>query len=98
MEVGYWWHSHRLLLLQARRLALISMALHCVPTVYRHLFAIAFGLHLRVVTPPPVLLLLQQAAAHSDSYKLYFDHSTVLQSELPLLPPPLAVFHKLLFG
>ena len=94
MEVGYWWHSHRLLLLQARRLALISMALHCVPTVCRHLFAIAFGLPLRVETPPPVLLLLQQAAAHCDSYKLYFDRSTVLQSELPLPPPPPAVFHK----
>ena len=94
MEVGYWWHSHRLLLLQARRLALISMALHCVPTVYRHLFAIAFGLHLRVVIPPPVLLLLQQAAAHSDSYKLYFDRSTVFESELLLRPPPPAFFHK----
>ena len=94
MEVGYWWHSHRLLLLQARRLALISMALHCVPTVCRHLFAIAFGLHLHAVTPPPVLLLLQQAAAHSDSYKLYFDRSTDVQSELLLLPPPQAVFHK----
>ena len=94
MEVGYWWHSHRLLLLQPRRLALILMALHCVPTVCRHLFAIAFGLHLHVVTPPPVLLLLQQAAAHSDSSKLYFDRSTVLQSELPLPPPPPAVFHK----
>ena len=37
-------------------------------------------------------------AAHFVSYKLYFDRSTDLQSELLLLPLPPAVFHKQLFG
>ena len=55
------------------------------------------GLQLRFAAPPPLLLYLH--AAHFVSYKLYFDRSTDVQSELLLLmPPPPTVFHKHLFA
>ena len=107
VEAGAWWHFHRLLLLLARRLVLLGMAQHCVPTVYRHLCPMPFGLQFRFVALPPLLPLLQQPAAHSVSYKLLLPHLSFLavrvEQRLPsrferlLLPPLSAVFHKQLF-